>query len=1113
MAVSTKKIILSPLKIWLAEFLLLRNHYHGPTGQPLFSYQVTAHEYEELGCVLVAHQQVAFDYRHEHSWAACFCLYVAECFRREYDGGESGWAWSTFEKRLGCDFTPQQRAHIVTTGLQGYWKRPIRQRERGRDLLGSLFAEGGLPWLLVQSESHGFGRSVRKGIKDYYRTEQAGRTTTDLMSDGEQYLPQTFRNLETRQLLAGIVEQLMDLAERYPLREQSDPADYLDREFPRWRTTFPIPLDETNARGLINEWLKDAGMRRQERKEQEERALAFTCTHRLQGELTDWHILTEVVIPRSETIALGERILSSTRMEICFYEGERLLAREGIVYGQINNRQLTVRFPVTQLKLKRRLPQEPLTMRLLESGYTVHIFHFAYSILEYEDLPLIFEAQGEEWWFVCSTSCSAGSRVRIRMPSQFNVVSGTVSFLVRDMSGALWVESTDSLSMQDGHNLITVHLNQARDLLLQPELQGRHLQYSATPNTIFLGWPRLVLPENNIGQKETLAVYANGILVVPSQMRGKAGKIRYSVRNAQGETILQRRFGILPEEFHLSLHPAMSDRAARLHIRPSTLQIRVVDDKNIDTSTSLENDSISIQLQPVGKEIPTAFSIEISDDTAGEPVVLHLPFPYQGARLIAPDGATMDRTELTLDELIGVRIALLSGLPYGQRFTVQMELINRVQQRLTRRYAIDVGNMPILLNLFSYQNDLSQMLGAVDDQDAYIRMTLEAEKRLLSFNVRRYNGQIRWLSHTSFDVDGGFSEVFRYGVRAAAMLLSDPCQAPLKLPERESEGVETGVFNIVPAMERDAPWLIYPEKDSRLKFRPTIYIPAERYQSPSTDFSGAVKDIRSMHEAARVYHPQHRPNVISEQIAAMAEDFDHSGWQYLADLKLHYSHLPLSTFESWRALASHPEALAGIVLRLEIDEVFCVRMRDELAVIWECIPLPLWSTVYRRFRDWLTVQGLPDVMQNHVLQNRKVVLPAVVSGFQYVDDYLENGDASHLRKMQIELILPMWYQDLRRTHEANDHWPTELGTVLSSWVRQQDLPVEIENLSQVTYSDAVTYLPIFMAYVTAGKAQLHALGVNQAYLKFVIKMVSDFDRSTWYASVHAMIVSYLLASN
>ncbi len=1115
MSASTSKSFVSPLKIWLAEFLFIRELYKGPTSRPLYSYQVTAQEYENLRDLLATHRRLAFDSRHEYSWAACFCLYVAECFRREYDGGESGWAWITFEKRLGCNFSQQQHAELVVRGLEGYWKRPIRQRERGRDLLGSLFAEGGLPWLLVKSDSHGFGRSVRKGLRDFYRAKRGYRTTADLIADCEQYLPLTFRNLETRQLLAGIVEQLMHLAECHPLGEQTDPASFLDKISPKWRSEFPIPLDEENARGLINDWLKDAGQIRRERKEEEDRTLAFTCAHQLHGQFSDWRIRTEAIIPRKVIIPLGERRLSSTRMEMRFYEGEQLIGKSGAVYGQLEDGELSIRFPITQLSLERGDPQRPLTMWLLESGNLVHVFHFANSILEYEDLPMIFERQGEDWQFVSAVSCSiAGGQARIRLPDQFDVSDGVATEIAKDRHGGRWLDTTESLIIEDGQSLITIKVNHAPDPDAQLELQGNYVHFSSSPGTVYRGWPRL-LRGTKTSEADALTIYANGSEIGPSGIKGKAGKILYRVCDEHGKTVLLRRFGVLPGDFQMSLQPARGDRPAQLEIRPSSLHVSIID-SHLLAETVLNNpEVITIHLRHAGNEIPTEFSLAISCNASDEPVVLQLLFPYQGARLIGADNVPLIQQELTLEELAGISISLSAGRAYGKEFIVQMELVCTTQERLTRRYFIDVGNMPILVSLFSYQSDIAQMLGAVDEQDAYIRLTVSTDKRLLSLNIRRYNGQVQWLDSSNFEIVGGSQIAFHQGVKAEAMLLSDPRQAPISIPERQSEGVGTGtgIFHATSSMERDAPWLIYPGKDSLVKFRPVIFTPTDRVLLVNENVSVTTTSVRSMHEAARVFNPQYQPNVIDEQIASMARDFGHSGWQYLSDLKSHYGHLPLSTFESWRALARHPEALAMAVFRLEIDESFCGRMRDELAVIWECTSLPLWSTVYQRFRYWLTLQGLPDALQGSLLANRREVLPAVVSGFQYVDNYLETGDTSRLRKAPIQLVLLDWYQSLRRTHEANNYWPTELGGILSAWVQQQNLPVQIKSLSQITYSDAVTYLPIFMAYVTAGKVQLDELRISPAYLKFTIKMISDFDRSAWYACVHAMMVSYLLASS
>jgi hypothetical protein len=341
--------------------------------------------------------------------------------------------------------------------------------------------------------------------------------------------------------------------------------------------------------------------------------------------------------------------------------------------------------------------------------------------------------------------------------------------------------------------------------------------------------------------------------------------------------------------------------------------------------------------------------------------------------------------------------------------------------------------------------------------------------------------------------------------KVEAMLLHDPKRAPVQLTERTSEGVGTGWFVPGNAMESDGPWLLYPTKDSAVQFRPQLYI-------PSTSFANSSADVHSLHRATQLFHPQHAPQVIDEQIAIMASDLNHSGWQYLADIKQNFSHLPLSSFESWLSLSRNPATLAAAVFRLEMDEIFCGRIRDELAVIWECIPLPLWVSTYAGFRGWLIQLGLPGAMIESLESNRKTVLRSVVSGFDYLGDYLSTGDKRNLKKAPVEHVLPGWYQDLRRNHESNQKWPTELGQELSTWADKQDLPRLVKALSLSEFSDAVTYLPIFMAHVTAGKTTLSALPGEVAYLKFAIRMVSDFDRQGWYTCVHAMLVSYLLAS-
>ena len=107
----------SPIRGWLTEFLFVRDVFREPPGFPLYRYQVTPGEYRELEQILRDHRTHATHPTYGLSWAAAFCLFVAESFRREYDAKDGGWAWARFENRLDCKFTPQQHGELVRQGL------------------------------------------------------------------------------------------------------------------------------------------------------------------------------------------------------------------------------------------------------------------------------------------------------------------------------------------------------------------------------------------------------------------------------------------------------------------------------------------------------------------------------------------------------------------------------------------------------------------------------------------------------------------------------------------------------------------------------------------------------------------------------------------------------------------------------------------------------------------------------------------------------------------------------------------------------------------------------------------------------------------------------------
>jgi hypothetical protein len=1108
--VNALTIATNPLKAWHSEFLLVRGLFKGPSGQPLYAYQVTSDEYRKLRELLTSTANKALDPVHGGKWAALFCLFTAEWFRREYDASEGGWSWNGVEDRINSSFNPIQRASLVTSGLEGYWQRPIHYRENGRDrdLLGSLFAEGGLPWLLVQSDTHGFARAVRFGLKHFYETHGNRRSTFDLMAECEHYLPQSFRNIVTRQLLAGIVEQLMSLVSQHPLRNVDDPAKYLDDHSPEWRKSFPIPLDEANARGLINDWLKDAGRRRQERKEKADSLHPFTCTHQLLGDLPEWRIRTSLSLPYKASLDLPASELSTTRLQMAFYERESLLAKGAVIYGHVTEESVFVQFPKIGVTLERCKPDEPLSLRLLANGHPVQTFFFEDGGLEYNESPLIFEDRGDERYFVASASCRLeGDRAYVRMPGGYALLDGAEGKPVGvDSRGGSWLEITANVRLGNGDEVISVLLNQGAIDELRPYLAGHTSLHNSHPNTVYLGFPLLEFPEGSVNNPAITQQYANGRPVSANRLEGFAGVVRYALKDEGGETLLRRRFGVLPKGFRVSLFSANTNNPARIVVNSDSLSTHVINGDLESHSTKSSGDTV-ISIKLLGTEPPTYVTLDVSSGGGAEPVRLRLPYPYHGARLLGSDGLPLTKRDLILEELLGTQLVLASDSTREQSFYITTELVTGSDQRPKRLYEIKVGQVPQVIDLFSYQPDMVQLLGATSSQDAYIRFTVESDRRLLDMNIRRYRGRVHMDGRRRLKVTEGRFENDVLEARVVAMLVSDPKRAAVSLPEAVSEGVGTGWHEIPAEMERDGPWIIYPVKDSPTLFRPQIYVPPAESMVPHDE------PVRSLHTAARQFHPDHRPTAIDEQVAEMAKDFDHSGWQYLADLRQNYAHLPLSTFESWLSVSRNKEAVAAVVFRLGDDEEFCDRLRDELAVIWDCIPISVWIAVNERMRNWLNSRNISEEVLGAVLESRKAVLQGITSGYESIASYLTYGNATGCVAPQLGAFLPGWYQELRRTHESNRHWPTDLGKALADWVKQQSLPKEVANLSSAHFSDAVTYLPIFMAHVTAGKTTIEQLPYSKEYVKFAIKMISDFDRITWYRAVHAAVLSFVISNN
>lgn len=1095
----------SKSKAWINEFLFVRGMIGGPDSSPIYQYHVTDEEYTELPAILRHSVPDIESPSYSSYWSAIFCLFVAEKYRREYDGTNLGWSWSGFEKPLSIELPSRLHSEIAKKGLE-FWKRPIRQRANGYDYLGSLFDEGGLPWRLIQSHTHGFGRAVRGAVSSYYRVKQFGGDVVSVVANYSHHFPQTFRTHDKYLLIASIVDWLMDLAEAHPLSTVDNPADYLDEKAPEWRKQSPLPVSEGNARNLINEWLKDAGRSRAEKKRLEADEKNFTCEHWLKGSYENWKIETEVFLPAEIEIELEGYRIQSTRLEIAFYEGDALLKRSGIAHGKVcdDRSRIGVKINSRAIPVTRLRPELPLTVQFLSNGHRIHAFYFEGSEVDYNSLPMVFLEDGDQLKLASTASIVLPvAHAIVRIPESFAVEADADHRLLgNDSLAGQWLDICNDATLVSQSSKVILRFD-PQATFAKPKLAGTVALYDTLPNLVYRGWPTLQFMGGEGDQD--CRVFANGVPVQFDYQRNEVGNFNLNALGESGETLLRRKVGVIPRDLRVMSVPASSNSTARLILRCSRkLSVKLIGE-TIRSETQESSDGYLIKMEPkTGQKPPEKVQISIVDGiNPGEPVILRLPYPRTGVQLFDDMGAEVKGGLISLDQLIEMSMTLTPKPDTREQFFVSLELVCPQLPNFRRYYPFTVNSQAQSISLYAFEEDIQQMLGTTSNQDAFVRISVETDRILKQLNIVRYDARLEGPSAVGrLEVVTDTRGESKSSVRVSGMRLDDPRAIPVEVPEKVSQGVGMGVFEIPPKMMKNGPWLLFPPGESSVKFRPTVWV---------TEDSAITSEVHAstLHSAAKTFHPVHNPHAFDQVIAAMAGDFSHSGWGYLRALKEQYSYLPLSAFESWKALANNSSAIAAAVFQLEFDPEFCRRLSNELAVIWETVSIQTWIKVRSAQIAFLVDQGIPEDFSERLVADRITSVSSMIPCLMHLTEYLKRPHNANLQQLPYFLIKG-WFEDLRRHHADDQRWPEFLKVELTNWIHQHDFPQEIKSFPDVGFSRAVAFVPVFMAAVTAGKAKLTDLTESIPELKFAVRVLSDFDREAWYEPTYSLMLSNLL---
>ena len=614
----------------------------------------------------------------------------------------------------------------------------------------------------------------------------------------------------------------------------------------------------------------------------------------------------------------------------------------------------------------------------------------------------------------------------------------------------------------------------------------------ARPELVALGWPRI--ERDGAGDAEAnLVNFVNGRSRQALAGNQDFGVIKYQLRTATGLTIFRKKFGLLPADFRLRLSPAGGPRHARLAVTSrESLVLTVTVGSGEPVSWNHEAESL--------RDLPSSpglgrseVSIAVHSRGNPDPVVLRRPYPLVGVQVTKADGTRINGGTLTLEDLPGMEAVFYAG-PGGATFRGVLELVGIRGAKPSQYFTLRVGDEPVRIHVNSYADDIAMLLGVSSDQDARVRMSFESGVRHCTFEVCRYKYEVLRLHEASTVIVAATgSNVAESEVSLLAMCLPEPGASPVPLLETNSASL--GHFDI-PELENDGPWILCAPPGSRIGCRPLFVRgnPEKRIADEIGDFGTALRQLESDKRAV----------LIAEQVVLMATDAGHPGWDHLCSLKDGYSHLPLAVFEIWKAIAANSNALVLAVLRLDLSLEFCRRIESELAVVWESVPLPAWRGALETNASWLRDLGLSSLLLDQVRDSGIRTFKQLWPGFNDLGGYLTG---SPLRAFPILAVLPAWHQALRQQQAQNDHWPTQCATELRAWALAQQLPEAIMNLPTHSFMNSVTYLPMFLGFVSAGRGSLRLPGVSVHFLKHAVRHVANFDQH-WFAPAHAVMTCH-----
>lgn len=971
-----------PLLEWKMAFLRNRG-LQSTTGMPLYAYRVSKEEFTELEKLL---SERLSQYLKLYSlgdiariityFPPLFVLYAAEWWRRRYDG--TGWSWEPIVESLGAPangWSQAQRSDCVERGL-AEWRLGLRDTH-GLRFLGSIAFNGGLPMQLLATARGNIGRALTRVLR------LAGGGSADpadiqgwIVSLGS-YLPNAYRQQEIYVLLTEVVLTVLRLKGSANLTTATGAIAELDRRDPHWRNLFPLPIEDEQAQGLLEQLVRDAAT------VPPVRSAARICLERALEQVDEgsWQLRAELDLPE---------YLESPTLAMLFSAEVTTLPR--LLNIRVERGTTPVEMPVRRLagQDRYRIDRRPLESRQADAT-KVHSL-------------ALCAADGSLW----RTSVAKGEPLESDIPWIFEAPNGNSrsAAFVRQGSGAIsgrecwvcvpktWLAQADEggkcleVGILPGLDRAVVHVSggvrfddrsgqsyrvrtgQAAVFNEQLEWRGDRIWDTfEAPPIAFRGHPKLYrIPDDGLSQPAAGQIawrLPGGRKTLTSA--GMFGPLE-ATWPVGGDIRWRSRLVVLPAGSSEVFEPGRSPSEGRISLLGwAAVVVRSRMEAVACRSTNAANSLVADLLWRGIGSPPEWVDLEVLWQGNPQPAVVRFPFPALGARAFDAAGRQLvNGAVLSVDKLAGVRVVAFLGT--SNRAHLELRLGGGLA--VQREIRATEGPTRAEIRLIDYVSEIQRMLASSDALDAMVTVNFRPTGGSgVSLGISRYAAALhRDAASSSVVLDtaaAGRLTADELGrVQLRALRLDQPGEEPIGMLQVQSQGVPTGSWCFESNLLTPGPWLIFPAPESELKSRPYLWL-----VEGSADASGDLAP------ALRISEQSERYAALDNAIARLSEDLTNSDWTAVERLAGHLGHLPLSALDLWRRFARSYAATATLVLRVgSFPAGLAGRFATELPFLWELVPFSAWRTaislVRRQCLDWYGDVAGATLFHQHV--NRRI---------------------------------------------------------------------------------------------------------------------------------------------